>query len=229
MHSIFRRSFCSTFLLISTLLSTACVDLSGTGLSAEKKSRISEINKQLLEQDGEVHTMRGGLGIFSIGMNQLQTEVTKRFKVPASSSMWYNAGNVSRSIITYHYTHNSQRPVILVGHSLGANEQIKVARNLGKVGIPVALLVTVDAVSPTYVPSNVKYVLNIYKPGFVPMFSGRILNADNPHKTQIENLNVNTLKGIQVNHFTLDKDKQLQARILNRIDKVLKDAKRKDT
>lgn len=226
MHSIFRRFFGSIPLLIAPLLLTACVDLSGTGLSAEKKS---SIGKRLLEQDGEVHTMRGGLGIFSIGMNQLQTTVTKRFNIPASSSMWYNAGNVSRSIITYHYTHKSHRPVILVGHSLGANEQIKVARNLGKVGIPVALLVTVDAVSPTYVPSNVQYVLNIYKPGYVPMFSGRILHADNPGKTHIENLNVNTLKGMQVNHFTLDKDKQVQARILNRIDKVLKDAKRKDT
>lgn len=212
----------SIFSLFITLSLIGCVDLSASRFSNEQTS-----SSFVLQQRGEVHTMRGGLGVFSIGMNQLQVATAKRFKVPSSSSMWYNAGNVSRSIIAYHYKHQSQRPVILVGHSLGANEQIKVARNLGKAGIPVALLVTIDAVSPTRVPANVKHVLNIYKPGFVPMFSGLKLTAVNPEATQIENLNVNALKGMQVNHFTIDKDSVLQAMILNRIEKVLSNANRK--
>ena len=195
---------------------SACVDLSGTKVLAEQKTHSNR---------GEVHTMRGGLGIFSIGMNQLQRAVNEQYNIPASSSMWYNAGNVSRSIINQYYTQKQTRPIILVGHSLGANEQIKVARNLNKAGVPVALLVTVDAVSQTRVPPNVRYALNFYKPGFVPMFSGLRLKAVNPDTTIIDNVNVNTLKGVSVNHFTIDKDKIVQAMILEHVKKVLNDGK----
>lgn len=214
------RYFPLCFILALSL--TGCIDLSGL------KSGQSSFNaSSRFESRGEVHTMLGGLGIFSRGMIQLQEAVSNRFHIPASTSIWYNAGHVSQSIIAYHYAQHSHRPVILIGHSLGANEQIKVARNLGKVGIPVALLVTVDAVSPTHVPSNVAQVLNIYKPGIVPMFSGLRLKADNPRVTHINNLNVNTLKGTKVNHFTIDKDKVLQAMILNEIQKVLDHGHRK--
>lgn len=221
------RFFFLFFVLLSLLL-VSCVDLSGTA-SAEKKERTRaalkgiKVDKKL----GEVHTMRGGLGVFSKGMNQLKTAATERYHVPASSSMWYNAGDVSRSIVDYYYKNPNHRPIILIGHSLGANEQIKVARNLDKLGIPVALLVTVDAVSQTRVPGNVQHALNIYKPGFVPMFSGLKLKAVNPSSTRIDNINVNELKNIHVNHFTIDKDEKLKEIILTEVEKVLNNGTRK--
>lgn len=215
-------------LLCSAFVLSGCVDLTGARMFSERKYELNT-SKQLDKDKGEVHTMRGGLGIFSTGMNKLVVRSTKRFNVPAASSMWYNAGTVSRSIVDYHYALRTHRPIILIGHSLGANEQIKVARNLNKVGIPVDLLVTVDAVSTTHVPPNVRQALNVYKPGFVPMFSGLRLVADNPKTTIIDNVNVNTLKDVKVNHFIIDKDEVVQTMILERIEKVLKDAKNKDT
>lgn len=229
-----KQCITSFFLLVLLINVTGCVDLSGTKTPFEKKTvqtTVKTTSKRTAHPStyGEVHTMRGGLGIFSIGMNQLRQAVVDQYKVPASSTMWYNAGNVSRSIVNYHYKHKSQRPVILIGHSLGANEQIKVARNLEKAGIAVDLLVTVDAVSQTIVPANVKYALNIYKPGYVPMFSGLKLRAVNPGTTTIENINVDTLKGVKVNHFIIDKDKIVQAIILDKVEKVLSNANRKET
>ena len=53
------------------------------------------------------------------------------------------------------------------------------------------------------------------------MFSGLKLVAVNPNTTHIENVNVNTLEGIQVNHFTIDKDKIVQAMILEYVERVL--------
>jgi hypothetical protein len=215
-----------TFILLTATLS-GCIDLSGTvALSAKKNQHLDHTTANRLIKNksvwkGEVHAMRGGLGIFSKGMNQLQVAVAEKYKVRSTSWMWYNAGTLSREIIKYHYKYQSNRPIILIGHSLGANEQIKVAHNLEKAGIPVALLVTVDAVSPNKVPANVKQVLNIYKPGFVPMFSGLKLKAINPNTTVIDNINVNTLKGNRVNHFTIDKDKLVQAIILDKIEKTL--------
>jgi len=231
-------------LRISTLLTiislTGCVDLTGGQMMAGKKKSAHSLStaqdtannkktntKQKKKLYGEIHALRGGLGIFSLGMNKLQAAVSERYDVPGSSTMWYSGGDVSRSIIDYHYKHHSNRPVILMGHSLGANEQIKVARNLEKAGIPVDLLVTLDAVLPPKVPGNVRHALNLYKPGYVPMFSGIRLKADNPELTRIDNMNVNEIGGVKVNHFTIANNKKVQTIILDEVDKVLTDANRK--
>ena len=140
--------------------------------------------------------------------------------------MWYNAGAVSRTLISNHYTSKNPKPIVLVGHSLGANEQIKVARNLNKAGVPVDLLVTVDAVSQTVVPPNVKHAMNFYKTGYVPMFSGLRLRAVDPAKTQIDNIDVTKIKGVTVNHFTIDKHPAVQAMIMEEVKKVTSNANR---
>jgi hypothetical protein len=227
--------FLSLFLIIGNL--SSCVDLSGAKLTPEKKVNLyspqTRVKKSVThpksKSQGEVHTMLGGLGMFSIGMNEVRNEIASKYKhVSASSNMWYNAGHVSKSITHHYYHHKNHRPIILMGHSLGANEQIKVARNLNDVGIPVELLVIVDAVSQYIVPPNVKHVLNIYKPGFVPMFSGLKLIAVDSSLTKIDNLNVNNFKNINVNHFTIDKDKYVQSLIMDEVKKVLIDGDRKN-
>jgi hypothetical protein len=219
----------SIFLSLCTLNMTGCIDLSAAKYHPAKKekahSTISEKNittiKKTKKYHGEVHTMLGGLGVFSTGMKELSSAVVNTYEIPAPSNMWYNAGNVTRQIVTYYRTHKTPRPIILVGHSLGANEQIKVARNLNKQGISVALLVTVDAVSQTIVPPNVKHAMNFYKSGYVPMFSGLQLKAVDPAKTYIENINVGAMKGLKVNHFTIDKNPVVQAMIMEEVKKVV--------
>lgn len=223
------RYFITVIVLLGCVILSGCIDLSGSRSSYRKKAiqRAHQTavkpakQKNPLVKNGEVHTMRGGLGIFSIGMNQLRDHVADKYKISSRSTMWYNAGDVSRAIIKRYYSQHERRPIILIGHSLGANEQIKVARNLNDAGIPVDLLVTVDAVSQTIIPPNVKHALNVYKPGYVPMFSGLKLRAVNPEATKIDNINMGTYKNVKVNHFTIDKDKTVQAMILNEVEKVL--------
>lgn len=228
------------FFLVTMSL-VGCVDLSGGRVSVKKPipssahSAIYQSNNLAAKKkitksvsskiyNGEVHTMLGGLGLFSTGMRTLSDTVEEECNLSAPSDMWYNAGNVTRDIVVYYQTHKVHRPIILVGHSLGANEQIKVARNLNKLGIPVDLLVTVDAVSQTIVPPNVKHAMNFYKSGFVPMFSGLRLRAVDPEKTLIDNINVAALEGVKVNHFTIDKDPIVQAMIMKEVKKVLTNA-----
>ena len=226
-------NFWTTLSCILLMLSmTGCVDLSAAKYRPKKK--VAHYNylsdkkitryKHPKPYRGEVHTMLGGLGVFSTGMKELSSSVVEECNIPAPSSMWYNAGRVSRKVIASYY--KNHRPIILVGHSLGANEQIKVARNLDKVGIPVDLLITVDAVSQTWVPANVKHVMNFYKSGYVPMFSGLRLKAVNPEKTRLDNINVDTLKNVKVNHFTIDKEPVVQAMMMDEIKKVTYDAHR---
>lgn len=219
----------SKFLLLSFLLIMlqGCVDLSGSRSNYVKKQTNSTTKeKKHSAYNGEVHTMLGGLGLFSRGMVTVKDSVATRYHIPAYNTIWYNAGHVSRFIIDEYYQEKDRRPIILVGHSLGANDQIKVARNLNAAGVPVDLLVTVDAVSQTIVPPNVKEVLNVYKPGYIPMLSGLKLRAVDPRKTHIDNVNAATLKGIKVNHFTIDKDPVVQELILAKIKKVVAHGKK---
>ena len=225
----FKRTYSIKILLLAALLLfiNGCVNLSGTRSNYVKNHNISLEEKSQSKYVGEVHTMLGGLGLFSKGMVTLKNSVAELYDIPAYNTIWYNAGNVTHFIINNYLQQKHHRPIILVGHSLGANEQIKVARNLNKAGIPVALLITIDAVSQTLVPPNVKEAVNFYKSGYVPMFSGLKLRAVDPRKTQIENIDAATLKNVGVNHFTIDKNPIVQKMILEKIRKVVVNAKRK--
>ncbi|KTD49833.1 hypothetical protein Lrub_0275 [Legionella rubrilucens] len=205
-HAIF-----SVALLLAALSLAGCLDLATTRSTIAGKSNESP-------QAASVYVMRGGLGgIFSTGMNQLQANLEKNHHIKTESTVWFRSSELGRSIVRQYRAGHLHPPIILVGHSLGANDQIKVARILNAANIPVALLITVDAVSPLAVPPNVKHVINLYKPSFVPMFSGLRVKALDPQYTQVDNMNVTTLKNVGVNHFTIEKNKEIQQLMLNNI------------
>jgi thioesterase domain-containing protein len=54
-------------------------------------------------------------------------------------------------------------PLVLVGFSFGADEAIRIARRLEEARVPVALLVTLDPVTPPPVPGNVLCGRNFYQ------------------------------------------------------------------
>lgn len=217
------KSILFLIVLLSTLVISGCIDLAAND---GRNKHLNQSTKNRLK--GEVYTMRGGLGgIFSKGMNHLEDTLENDYHVYSSSTVWNKAYSFSQTIIQQYKAKKIQQPIILVGHSLGANEQIKVAKNLAAANVPVALLVTVDPVSPIRVPANVELAINIYKPSFVPMFSGLTLKAMDSSRTRIENYNVNEIKGAEVNHFTIDKDEHVQKIMVNNILAVLKEANKR--
>lgn len=222
-HHKMAKPIYSISVLVSTLFLTSCIDL------AVNQNRHKQLMvKKKSFSKGEIYTMRGGLGgVFSKGMNHLEDTLADNYQVSASSTVWFKAKALSDAIIKRYKANELQGPIILVGHSLGANDQIGVARLLAKENIPVALLITIDPVLPLRIPSNVKQEINVYKPSFVPLFSGMSLKADNPKLTHIENLNVDTLKGMGVNHFTIDKHQYVQKLMVDRILATLKEANKK--
>ena len=204
-------------LIISSLL-TGCVDFA-VNTSKYKQPKYASSSSYPL---AEISTMRGGLGgIFSKGMNHLENTLENNYGIPASSTVWYRGPALTKKIIRDHQAHPS-RPIILIGHSLGANEQINVAKALNKAHIPVALLITVDPVMPATVSSNVKHVINFYKLSFIPMFSGLRIRAQNTQLTHLENINVATLPGAKVNHFTIDSNPVIQHQMLEAVLQTLK-------
>lgn len=208
--------FLILFLFFSLNL-TGCMDLASTQRTIDKNSSIK----------GQVYTMRGLGGIFSTGMNRLEDKFANDYKIRTASTIWYKANALSTFIIAHHQDKEWQGPIILIGHSLGANEQITVAKNLDRAHIPVALLITIDAVAPAKIPPNVQEVFNIYKPSIFPLFSGRALHAVDPQKTHIVNFNVTKNTRVYVNHFTIDKKAEIQKIMLNKVISVINKANKK--
>lgn len=199
-------------LLLSGAFLSGCVDLAAQ--DSAKQLRTASYAK------GDVYTMRGGLGgVFSKGMNTLQSTLERDHEIRTASTVWYKANELSDFIIHQYQTGKRRGPIVLIGHSLGANEQINVAQRLYGAHIPVELLVTVETVLPIKIPPNVKMALNLYQPSpiFVPMFSGLKVKAMDPHQTKIENIDVSTIEGISVNHFTIDKNTEVQKIMLQHI------------
>ena len=218
------KSIYYLYLLLMSFFLTGCIDLA----TNESKHKMSHV-KKTIHNKGQVYVMRGGLGgVFSKGMNRLQDRLEDEYQITASSTVWYKANTLSDFIIKHYETKELQGPIVLVGHSLGANDQIKVAQNLARANIPVALLMTIDAVSPLKVPPNVEHVFNIYKPSYVPLFSGLILEAYDPKSTHIENYNVAAVKDIHVNHFTIDMNSHIQQLMLDKVLSTLVAANKKN-
>jgi thioesterase domain-containing protein len=63
--------------------------------------------------------------------------------------------------IAANYKNGNHAPIILIGHSLGADAVMFMAASLGKRGVPVALVVPFDGTQTLVAPSIVARVLNL--------------------------------------------------------------------
>lgn len=212
----YRRATLPCLLLSLSFYLTSCMDFANNDIRHKKI-----VQQNIHFKPGQVYTMRGLGGVFSTGMNRLEDSLIFYHHIQTSSTIWYKAYSLAQFIIEKNRSGEFKGPIILIGHSLGANDQIKVAKFLQKAHIPVRLIITIDAVSPIHVPNNVAEVLNIYKPGYVPMFTGKALIAEDPAATKIENLNVKTANRYHVNHFTIDKNQQIQQLMIEKVVHVI--------
>lgn len=77
--------------------------------------------------------------------------------------------------------------IILYGHSMGGAAVVKAARELEKMGVPVALTVQIDSVgvSDAVIPSNVARAANLYQREGKLIRGRTVIRAEDPQKTQI--------------------------------------------
>ncbi len=159
-------------------------------------------------RSGHVYLYRGIMNVFSLGMDQIAYKL-QAVGVASSVSnhtMWSSEAND----MIAKYQAGSREPIILMGHSAGADATISVARKLAQYNIPVALIVNFDPVAPDAVPNNVKQIVNYY----VPAGWGRAVAAgDKRFKGKLANVNESST----TNHFSIDKDDTLQRQAIARV------------
>jgi thioesterase domain-containing protein len=107
---------------------------------------------------GHVYLMRGIFNVFSLGMDQMAYKL-QAAGVAATVANHTSWRGMADDMIA-NYRSGNREPIILMGHSAGADATISIARRLQEAGVPVALIVNFDPVSPDPVPPNVKQVVN---------------------------------------------------------------------
>ncbi len=119
---------------------------------------------------------------------------------------------------------NDDRPLILVGHSWGADDAIRLWRRLQSSGIHIRLLVTLDPVTPSKVPTNVDRATNFYESNGIrdifPWWRGVPLSSDNAG-TPVLNIDVRherpDLDAAGATHGTICNSRGIQKEIIRQI------------
>jgi len=151
-----------------------------------------------------VYLLRGLFNVFSLGMDSL-TEELKRRGVDATVH-GYGEWQTLADKAAANYKAGKEAPIILIGHSLGADTVMEMAAYLGRKGVPVALVVPFDGTKSFAASDNVGRVLNLTQRDYAymrggPGFHGTLANVDVSSDTSID-------------HINIDKSPRLHARVV---------------
>jgi hypothetical protein len=172
---------------------------------------------------GNVYLVRGWLGIFSTGIDTLGDKLRA---VGIHDAVYQEAQwrDLAATIIEKYKGVRNPEPLVLVGHSYGADDIVSIAREVGKAGITVDLLITIDPTTPPPVPANVRYCYNLYQSGLLDMFPvtrGIPLHADPNFKGKLQNVNIRVdrtdLLDPDVNHFNIEKKDKIHQEAIKKI------------
>jgi pimeloyl-ACP methyl ester carboxylesterase len=162
-------------------------------------------NPSMAEPRAHVYLLRGLMNIFSLGMDTLSDELNRRgvYATVDNHADWEDLADQAAA----KYKAGTEGPIIIIGHSLGADAAMEMAAYLGRRGVPVALVVLFDGTDASSASSNVGRVLNLTKHYYVsrgPGFRGSISNVDLSNDADIDHLNI-------------DKSPRLHARVIGEV------------
>lgn len=152
---------------------------------------------------GEVYFMRGLANIFSLGLDAFAAEVSGHGirNCVFNHSRWEVLVD---EIIERERRGQLSKPLMIIGHSLGANIAPTMASAIGRAGIPVSYVVMLDPVEPTVVGANVLEIHNYY----LPKRKDTKLYAGSTFEGILENYNLRIVGGFD--HFNVDENRPLR-------------------
>jgi hypothetical protein len=153
----------------------------------------------------KVYLLRGFLNVFSLGMDDLATKL-QADGISATVMNHADADFVASQILTTYNT-GDHGPIVLIGHSLGADAIVDVAAALARYNVPVALLVLFDGTAPHQIPANVATAINYTKHFMITPGPGS--------RSSVSNVDLSGDPGID--HLSIDTAPALQAQTLNYI------------
>jgi hypothetical protein len=151
-----------------------------------------------------VYLLRGLLNIFSLGMDTLAEKIQRHgiYATVHNHTEWEALADQAAAA----YRAGKEGPIIIVGHSLGADAVMQMSTYLGRKGVPVALAVPFDARGSYATSSNVGRLLNLTHAGYGYMSRGAGFHGS------LSNVDVSSDRNID--HLNIDKSARLHAQVL---------------
>jgi hypothetical protein len=147
----------------------------------------------------KVYLLRGFLNVFSLGMDDIA------YKLQADGIRATVDNHADEDLITSRilsdYNAGDHAPVVLIGHSLGADAVVDIADALSRYNVPVALLVLFDGTVSHEIPGNVATAVNFTKHFMIspaPGSSAAVSNVDLSGDPGVDHLNIDTTPALQL-------------------------------
>ncbi len=158
------------------------------------------------QRKGKVIVIRGAFTVFSLGLDDLGDKLSDQgLDVEVVPDIL--AGSAAAKLRAEYVRNPNMGPIVFIGHSRGAELGPREARFLQDYGIPVKLIVMIDAVHQTSIPANVERCVNLYHNNSLGVLHGLPARAES-RRTKLLNTDIATLKtrekGGRINHFNMD-------------------------
>lgn len=200
----------SVLLLAAAGMAVALAGCSSTG-SSTSATGLSREDRANFSYTGEVYLLRGLANVFSTGLDELNGKFLRRginSRVD-NHSVWQVWAD---DIVARNQRGDVSYPVVIMGHSLGGNASVQMARYLGDRGVKVSYVAAFDPTVTTEPGPNVDEVDNFFIPN---QPGGKATNVvvEGPGFTgSIANIDVTPMAG--VDHFNVEKQDQLHVRVM---------------
>lgn len=159
-------------------------------------------SRQQQQPQLRVYLLRGLANIFSLGMDDLAAKLNAR-GIRASVHPYGDWQALASQAVAQAGTGKRRAPVIIIGHSLGADAAVYMGNKVSGAGVPVPLVVTFDPVNPNTASARIGKVVNYYQAGG----SGKPVSGP-----RVENIDL-TNSG-SLSHFNIDKAADLHQRVI---------------
>jgi thioesterase domain-containing protein len=165
---------------------------------------------------GTIILMRGLANVFSLGLDDLNDQLHARGVTNSVVTSYAGWSDIANQITAKYRTTRNAAPIILMGHSFGADATLEIADELATKNVPVALIVNFDAVTENVVPKNVAHVINFYE----SKDNGLALKPGEGFKGKLENIDAVKIDP-DIGHLNIEKSKRLHARAIAEVLKLL--------
>ena len=146
----------------------------------------------------QVYFLRGLMNVFSLGMDDFARKLQAN-GIAATVENHADSDYVASRIVS-NYNSGDHGPIVLVGHSLGADAVADIANTLARYNIPIALLVLFDGTEGHQIPGNVTTAINYTRHFMITAAPGSraaIQNVDLSGDPAIDHLNIDTTPSLQ--------------------------------
>jgi hypothetical protein len=170
------------------------------------------------DKPGTTFLFLGLWNVFSKGLDDVRDNLNEA-GYHASSLPGPEWRSVGDQIIAMERRGELRRPLILGGHSLGADKALYLSEKLKRAGVTVDYVLLLDPTNPPTVTSNVQRCHNIYLShrltDWFPAFRGIAVETAS-RETELINFDVRSAKSgalseIDFNHFDIETDPDIQA------------------